>query len=313
MVCVDAILVPNAVSPESCAQACRETLYCAGSTYSSNNNCFFCGHGSVWSDLEQAAPKTEPKGCTYDSTLRQRVCVSCPGPLGIEPIRSFQSLRIANAMLALSATCAYIAPAKPTDVFGVNGSSIELVSNTSIVGPGTILNPIVVTGSNVTIENLTVTEAIRIGGQNATVRNVRSYTSPGAIKVVDASIGPLEIFNTIGARAVAGFGHAAAKVNLKHCVFDGTKSPIAFVLQEAYGATNQLVASRDDTCQNLPDVNLSALLNVFGREYEVRFYDDGRYDHTIDVDIFEYLMWLVIVNVIFAFNLYVLVGSELLK
>ena len=141
MACIDAVLVPFAADPAACAHACSASLYCAGSSFTADNDCLLCGHGTVWSGLEQTVPKTEPKGCTFNATTGRRVCIACPGDQGLAAIHGFQNLRIANAILVLSATCAYIAPADPSDVFGETDSTIVLPDNSSLLGPGTLLNP----------------------------------------------------------------------------------------------------------------------------------------------------------------------------
>ena len=212
-------------------------------------------------------------------------------------------------MLVLSATCAYIAPAHPSDTFGALHSSIVLPDNSSIIGPGTLLNPVEIRGDNVLVDTVTVSSAISVTGKNATIQHVRSTTeSPGAVKIVEADVGNCTIRNTTGARAVVGIGHGAGIIKLSECHFE---NKYAFVLQEARGTALALRSSLDDSCSSLPNVNLTALLNVFGREYEVRFFNDGQYAHQAKPHTFETIVYVAAANILFASNLYILLGKEL--
>ena len=311
MVCADATLVPFAANPVACADACEASLHCAGSSFTSKNECFLCGHSSVWGDVEQANTKTEPTGCTFNATTNRRVCITCPGDDGLAAIHGFQSLRIANAMLVLSATCAYIAPAQPDALFGVATSPLVLPDNATVVGPGTLRNPIEIRGANVLVDSVYTESAINIRGRNAVIRHVRSTVAPGAVKIVETAVGPCTIINTTGARAVAGIGHGSADISISSC--DAFADKISLVLQEARGAGNVLKATLDPSCQLLQTVNLTSLMNVFGRQYEVRFFNDGKYAYAAKPHMFETIVYVFAANLLFATNLYVLIGKELFQ
>lgn len=308
MVCADAVLVPFAANPAACSDACAASLHCAGSSFTAKNECFLCGHGSLWESLEQAHTKTAPTGCTFNATTNRRVCITCPGEAGLEAIRGFQSLRIANAMLVLSATCAYIAPAPPDALFGVSTSPLLLPENATVVGPGTLLNPIEIRGANVLVESLYTESAINIRDRNATIRHVRTMVDPGAIKIVERAVGLCTIVNTTGSKAVAGVGHGSATISMSGC--DAFPNNISLVLQEARGADRTLQTNLDPSCQSLQIVNLTSLMNVFGRQYEVRFFNDGRYAYAAKPHTFETIIYVFAANLLFATNLYVLIGKE---
>ena len=205
-------------------------------------------------------------------------------------------LRIAGAVLALSASCSYVEPASPDAVFQATNplKPLELAANMAIRGPGTLLNPIVIKGDNASVSALTITESIRVEAKGVTISNVEAAPTSNAlaaVKLIEQNAGALRIRNSRGTMAIIGVGHGSGSVEITQCPFQNVAS---VVVQELKGVTNKLVVTTDEQCGALKTVNLTALLNVFGKEYETRFFNDGKYGHTADRTIIYYFLTAVL-------------------
>ena len=270
---------------------------CAGSSFTPDNRCLLCGHHSNWAALGAPSRKSEPVGCASNVTRKTRLCIACPGAQGQQAIDSFMGLRIAGAVLALSVSCNYIEPPPPDAIFSASNPTrpLELTSNMTIVGPGALRNPIVVAGENVTVSGVSIFDPIQIKGRNALLEDIRpapNSTALAAAKIVESNVGTTRLRNVRGTTAIVGVGHGEGALLLSDCTFE-TKSIVSVVLQEAEGAANKLTATPDASCSALPTVNLTRLLNVFGQEYETRYFNDGLYGHTADRTLIFYVLYAV--------------------
>ena len=291
MACASPILAPEALSPAACFAACQASHTCAGSNFTPENNCYLCGHASTWESLEAPIKKTSFAGCVHNTSSKTRLCIACPGPAGQQAIAAFMGLRIAGAVLALSTSCSYVAPAAPTDIFGASNPSkpLELAANMAIRGPGTLVNPIVIKGDNVSISGINIMESIRIEAKGTIISNVDAVPSSNAlaaIKLVEQNAGSLKIKNTRGTMAIIGVGHGSGSVEISQCPFHNV---VSVVLQELKGVSNKLVVTTDEQCGALKTVNLTALECIW-KEYETRFFNDGKYGHTADRKIIYYFL-----------------------
>ena len=137
-------------------------------------------------------------------------------------------------------------------------------------------------------------ESIRIEAKGTIISNVDAVPSSNAlaaIKLVEQNAGSLKIKNTRGTMAIIGVGHGSGSVEISQCPFHNV---VSVVLQELKGVSNKLVVTTDEQCGALKTVNLTALLNVFGKEYETRFFNDGKYGHTADRKIIYYFLTAVL-------------------
>lgn len=263
---------PLANTSAACYAVCASTITCAGWIFNKNNRCNICSYESTWSSDGGPHEWTLPRGCSHDHH-----CLACPENSNAI-IDEFASYQIGNATLTLSKSCNYYHPADP-EIYQFSASSqtrvIELYDWNIIRGPGLFINPIKIIRPNVLIENINLpNNHIVIDATDATLKDISGLNEAAAI-AFNANVDGLNCSNIGGTSTSVGFAHASGNVLLQKC-----PSTYSYILQEKFGSPGDITVtfpSTSDSCGTVPDVNLTRLLAVYGKEYETRYFHDGRY------------------------------------
>lgn len=251
------VLVAASVSAATCRILCDQSLTCSGFVTEATADtlqapCFACEAGVCSERTDEVEAAQQPKRCNSTGA-----CLVCAGA-------SDSRSTVARAgegtlSLYMSSSCNFYVPGGVHDVqltladhrtIVIYAESATLVGNITTYSPLQLIGPARIHGT------------VFAYGTTLTMMDVASSTAVGAV-VVDTAM-PVILINVSGRIYTAALAHARGHVFMTRC----TQGKVVIVQEEAgWPAKTQLSA----TCQ-ANTVNLTALLNVFGRAYEVVFY-----------------------------------------
>lgn len=272
--CVQPFWAASTVSAVACYTLCSKNMSCAGYVHRDDNNCIFCGVGSNWGGPSDNGASdvikqwTEPRKCTAE-----RTCLACPQNNGEDTIEQFRRYRASYSELYLSESCLIYWPGRGNLMYGTENQSIELYSNSIVQGPGQLLSPISIVGSNVTLINLTLHHPVMLLNDAKVSLLHVNVLSSAAVVAAKVDFDQVSLDGVAAQETLVALGHASGKVDLKNCKLDTPE--IAFVLQEEKDTFLINSVTKDESCEKLRDVNLTRLMNVFGSTYEEMYFNDG--------------------------------------
>ena len=148
-------------------------------------------------------------------------------------------------------------------------------------------------GSDVELTDLTLHHPVTMtNGASATLTNVR-VLSGAAVVAAEVVFDRLTLNGVTAETTLVALGHAAGAVELENC--SPGHPDIAFVLQEEENSFIFNSIATDQSCDHLRDVNLTRLMNVFGKTYEEMYFNDGSLGKT-GLDVREWLLYTGLAN-----------------
>lgn len=276
--CLAPLWIKGPNTAAGCAEACAQHIKCAGYYSADNASCYFCGPGSQWGSYDgdrvqtgaRSVEWTTPRGCSTAKT-----CVACPGDPSV--MQTFADYKSSHATLYLSSSCFYADENAFNIEFKTENASgiIELYENSSIIGPGILSNTVQVVGPGVLLQNIKVSSAVELKAERATLDTVTSDVALCACIAVGTSVDGTEITASRGTECGFAGSHISGFVSMQKCPLGVP----AYVLQERENDKDRLFVGTDSMCDAAGNVNLTKLLDAFGTEYEIRFFNSGQYGY----------------------------------
>lgn len=300
--CLYEFRAASAVSAVACFTLCNQNISCAGFAHLENNDCIFCGVGSQWgaptavgaSDTIQRW--TDARGCNSD-----RNCVACPQETGETTVDTFNQYRASFSNLYISESCLIYWPGNDRIEVGDPDTTINLYSNSSITGPGTLRSPVYIKGEDVELSHLTLNSPVRLAaGASVTLHDV-TVRSGAAVVVAESDFSRVTLNDVRATTALVAAAHTDGVVSLDNC--GPASAPYGFLLQEEEFSEKELIVVADASCSHLPNINLSQLMNVFGSRYEDMYYHDGHVG-SASINVRKWLLRVGVANAVAAFVLF---------
>lgn len=300
--CVQHFRAASAVSALACYTLCSKNISCPGFVHLEDNDCLFCGVGSKWGQPTDIGASdiikqwTEPRKCNSD-----RTCVACPQDTEQKTVQKFAGFEVSHSDLYLSESCLIYWPGTGALAYGDEDRPIKLYSNSLIQGPGRFRSPISVVGSNVSLNDLTLLHPVTLkNGASVTLTNV-TVLSGAAVVAAEVEFDRVTLNGVTAETTLVALGHAAGLVELQRC--SPGDPDIGFVLQEEENAFTFSSVTKDAQCDHLRDVNLTRLMNVFGKTYEEMYFNDGSLGKG-SFDVRRWLLYTGLANLGAAFVLF---------
>lgn len=239
----------------SCGELCARNVNCGAYVEQTMHSCYLCDpstyNPSQCSSLITSGIMAADKPCNANGE-----CLICSSTKNVAGMLR----KIKTATLYVSKTCVYLQPG------GAIGTAMDFdnMRSVSIIGPGTITSS-VATSVPTTIQNIFIdfphsNAAVTATGSYISAHNLRTNADVGIIvKNTDADI---TVTNCTAKLFVLAVAHSSGSVQIT-CT-----SPCTAIIQELTAKNIKFTGN-----ENLHLINLTDMLNVYGNDYEIEYFN----------------------------------------
>lgn len=285
------------VSEQVCHMTCENDVHCPGFYLTASKDCYRCADkDSDWGSAV-CSRMQKPKGCTKNNE-----CVLCGQDEDEEAMQKAAEGKWTDATMWLSPTCHH--REQSPNAFLTKHAIFGAKERLAVYGPGTV-ESMTIAAKSVDIQNVNSNGAVRVSSVAISVDHLHFFdayasncsleqrisnssdencfpdidykASPRSHPILIIHDVPEDMTATISnissaAGPCAGIVNSRGTLEMDQCSCATTLHTL--VIQQPLESP-QLTLKLEGACDNA--VDMTAEFNMFGTEYEIRFFNDGKY------------------------------------